>query len=147
MTALRKIIRYSLGIVLLYSLLSCASTVKSTDLASEYYNLGNAYFEVGNYTRAILFFQKAITFDESLNKAGFNLSLALIKDGRPGEAEEVVGKLLVMDPDNQSLLEVLAFAYHGQDQDEKAIAVYQQILDVSPEQVDARYNLAVLLWK
>ncbi len=147
MTALRKIVSYGLGIVLLYSFFSCASTVKSTDLASEYYNLGNAYYKLGNYTRAILFFQKAMTLDESLYKAGFNLSLALINDGRPGEAEEAVGKLLAMDPDNQSLLEVLAFAYHGQDKDEDAVAVYQQILDVSPEQVNARYNLAVLLWK
>ena len=45
------------------------------------------------------------------------------------------------------MLEALAYAYHTQNQDGKAVEVYRRILADSPENTGARYNLATLLWR
>jgi tetratricopeptide (TPR) repeat protein len=45
------------------------------------------------------------------------------------------------------MLEALAYAYHAQGQDQKALDSYESILSLAPENTAARYNLAILLGK
>ncbi len=51
------------------SFIGCTSTIKGSELAWEYYNLGNAYYELENYSKAVLFLQKAVDLDGEFRKA------------------------------------------------------------------------------
>jgi tetratricopeptide (TPR) repeat protein len=129
------------------ALSACTTTIRGPELSLEYYNLGNAYYDLTDYDKSILYFQKAISIDNENRKAYFNLALAFIAAGRAAEAQGVLEDLIVQDPDNQSLMEALAFAYYVQEENEKAIEIYRRVLEVSPENKKARYNLGILLWK
>ena len=46
---------------------SCETVVTGKELAQEYYNLGNAYYEVEKYEDAVFFYNKAIHLNNLLN--------------------------------------------------------------------------------
>jgi tetratricopeptide (TPR) repeat protein len=102
---------FLLVVVLTSALTACTTTVRGSELSLEYYNLGNAYYDLADYDKSIVFFQKAISIDGENRKAYFNLALAFIAAGRAAEAQGVLEDLILQDPDNQSLMEALAFAY------------------------------------
>jgi tetratricopeptide (TPR) repeat protein len=113
----------------------------------EYYNLGNAYYDLADYDKSILYYQKAISIDSENKKAHFNLAMTYIAAGRAPEAQAVLEQLLTQDPKNQNLLEALAFAHYAQGDNLKAIEIYDQILEATPANNKVRYNLGMLLWK
>jgi predicted Zn-dependent protease len=73
--------------------------------------------------------------------------MALIAAGRAGEAQTVLEELILQDPGNENLQEVLAYAYHAQGDNLQAIRIYRQILEASPANNKVRYNLGMLLRK
>ena len=81
--------RKAITALLLLGLLSaCVSQAAREELAQEYYNLGNAFYEIRSYDRAIDYYTLAISHDPGLLNAHYNLSLALIKQGRGDKAEK-----------------------------------------------------------
>jgi len=141
------ILAAALAAALLLPLASCAGAPREAALAQEYYNLGNAHLELKNYQRAVALFREAIRLDPGLNRAWYNLSLALSESGRAEEAVGILEGLAAKDAQNADLLEALAYAYHAQGQEAKALEYYERVLAVAPERTAARYNLAVLLGK
>src|SRR4030042_1253686 len=79
-------------------LASCAGAPRDAALAQEYYNLGNAHLELKNYERAVSLFREAIRLDPELNRAYFNLSLALTESGRAEEAVGILERLGAQTP-------------------------------------------------
>lgn len=135
-------------ILLLPMLLAgCAGSSRIDNVAAEYYNLGNSYFNQEKYSQAVTYYVKALKIDAELLRARFNLSLALIHLNRAAEAEILLQKLLDEDPANLSVLEILAYNYHIQGKAEEAIELLENVLEKSPESVSARYNLGILLWE
>ncbi len=128
-------------------LLSCLTPGGGASLSKEYYNLGNGFFDLGKYERAAMYFRKALELDPELNQARFNLALTLIEQKQPELAIRELEKLLPRDPRNVSLLVVLAYAYHLRSSDAEAIETYRKVLAISASNTDARYNMALLLWK
>ena len=132
---------------LILILSGCTSTIRGSELSLEYYNLGNAYYDLADYDKSILYFQKAISIDNDNTKASFNLAMAFVAAGRAAEARVVLEQLLVQDPKNQNILEALAYACYAQGDALRAIDIYRQILEATPANSKVRYNLAVILWK
>jgi tetratricopeptide (TPR) repeat protein len=128
-------------------LAGCAGTWKGAELAREYYNLGNAYYELGEYKKAADYLARAVELDRDFPKARFNLAMALVKDGRAALGEEIFRDLLAGDPENLNLAEGLAFSLYVQDKQEEAVRAYRSILAVEPTNGAARYNLGILLWQ
>lgn len=128
-------------------LASCATNTQSRDLAVEYYNLGNAYFELSQMEKAVSAYRTALRQDPGNAKVSYNLALALVKSGRSDEAATVLEAVLSGDPANVETLEALAWSKSAAGADEEAIGVYNRILAVSPENGNAWYNLGVLQWK
>jgi tetratricopeptide (TPR) repeat protein len=112
----------------------------------DYYNLGNAYYELKRYDQAILYFNKSIDQDPSLLHAHHNLSLALIREGRGKEAYEVLTGLLEKDPDNIAVLQLLGYSLYVQGRGEEALEVYDKILEMDPNNLNAHYNRGIVLW-
>ncbi len=125
----------------------CASDPRIREIAAEYYNIGNAFFELGQYEKAINAFSSALRFDPGLVKADYNLALTFARMKRSSEAEQVLKKLLADDPVNTNLMATLAWAYHLAGRDAEALSQYDAALAIAPENADAWYNSALILWK
>jgi len=128
-------------------LFGCAGTPGETGAAADYYNIGNAYVELGQYDRAVDNFQKALRLDPRLAKADFNLALTYARMKRTAEAETILRRLLQTDPQNTRLLAALGWAYHADGREEDALGQYDAIIAISPADTDALYNSGIILWK
>lgn len=133
-------------LLLVAMLFGCASNARHT-LAVEYYNLGNAYYEIKDYSRAIDFFQKSIEHDPELLHAHYNLSLALIQQGRGEEANKALLELLEKDPDNTAVLQIIGYSLYVQGKGEEALEVFDRILELQTNDLNALYNRGIVLWE
>jgi tetratricopeptide (TPR) repeat protein len=124
---------------------SCVSSVPPRDLALEYYNLGNAYFELKKYDKAADYYAKAYTYDNTLEASEYNLAVTYMESGKPEKALPIFQKLFEADPGNAKLTAALAYAYAKSGDSEKAIEVYSKILEYSPYDAVSFYNYAILL--
>lgn len=131
--------------VLVLLLTACQSV--PDDLVAEYYNIANAYFDVKDYEQAVFYYSKALEVNNfpHINKIRFNLAIAYIESGRVSEALKLVDVLLEEDPKNLQVLRTKAYGYYLLGDDEKAIDVYDQILDIFEYDTVALLNKARLL--
>ena len=143
----RTIGRAALCLIAPLLLAACVSQSVKGEMAKEYYNLGNAYYEIREYDRAIAYYNLAISQDPELLGAHYNLSLAFIKGGREEEAERVLLRLLERDPENVSVLQLLAYVYYQSGSVVQAIETVESVLRLSPNDVDALHNMGIIYWE
>jgi tetratricopeptide (TPR) repeat protein len=129
------------------ALCGCVTSRRDRDVASEYYDLGNAYIELGKYDKAIVEFEAALKIDPAFVKADYNLALAYAHAKRTDDAIAVLKQLLAADARNTQLLSALGWAYHLGGRDEEAIAQYAAVVALSPADLNALYNSGIILWK
>jgi tetratricopeptide (TPR) repeat protein len=125
----------------------CASNTRSMDVAAEYYNIGNVYFELTQYEKAVTYYKTALGFNPNLAGARMNLALALIQLKRTAEAREILDTLLAEDDKNVTVMGALGWALHAEGKEPEALAQYDRIIELSPENYDAFYNSGLILWK
>lgn len=123
---------------------SCATPVERRELAEEYFNLGNAYFELQDYERSYRYYRRAIALTDEVPAAGFNLARLHLERGEEEEALEVLGQLLAGDPDNLLVLETRAYVLYRLGAVDQARLQYRSILELSSAHGRAAYNLGVL---
>jgi tetratricopeptide (TPR) repeat protein len=87
----------------------CVTDNRSRSVAADYYNIGNAYADLGQYDKAAGAFENALRLDASLVKADFNLALAYGKMKRYDDAAVILKRLLLRDSQNTLLLSTLAW--------------------------------------
>lgn len=116
------------------------------DISSEYYNIGNAYFDVGDYQKAIDYYMKALSDDHpDANKIRYNLAVAYTESGRVNQGLEMFEMLLQLDPENLLVLQSKAYAFYLLGDDESSLEVYDRILEVFEYNETALYNKALIL--
>jgi tetratricopeptide (TPR) repeat protein len=136
-----------LASMLAAALAACATNSRAIDVAAEYYNLGNAYFELAQFEKAVTYYKTALEFNPGLASARLNLALALVQLKKPAEAGEILTKLLAEDERNVTVMTALGWALHADGKDEESLAQYDRIIELSPENRDAVYNSGLILWK
>ncbi len=134
------------GLTILFLLLatSCVTGVSQQELAQEYFNLGNAYFELGDFDRSYRYYRNALELTDQFPAAGYNLVRLLIDRGDMDRAREYLLQLRRDDPENLLLIETEAFMYASEGKTSEAVALYRRVLDQSPGRVRAGYNLGLL---
>ena len=78
-------------------LAGCVTSESGKQIALDYYNIGNAFFDLGQYDKAVQYYQNALRADPGMVKADYNLALTLVRMKRSAEAVTVLLKLLAAD--------------------------------------------------
>jgi tetratricopeptide (TPR) repeat protein len=138
-------VRFTPLVLVAFIVGACSAPVRDTDLAAEYYNIGNAYLELEEYDDAVRYYRQALRFDADAAKVSYNLSRALIESGDAAGAVEHLQQLLTRDPENLYVLQTLAYALYRQGDVEESLAAYRRILEHTPFHKDALFNIGVLL--
>lgn len=142
-----KIPAFIIILSFLFLIFGCATGVKETDLANEYYNIGNSYYNMEKYDDACRFFERALDFNPSFSKAKYNLAIASIKANKIEKAIAILEDLLDEDSENIDILSTLVYSYHEMGEYEKALSIITLILKAYPNNSYALYNGGILLWK
>jgi tetratricopeptide (TPR) repeat protein len=124
----------------------CATDAGRREIALEYFNLGNAYLELGKLDEAARAFESALRLDASLARADYNLAVAYVRMDRAGEAVDILERLVADDPDNVTTLLASGWALHEAGRDAEALARYDTAAALAPENQDALYNAGLILW-
>ena len=125
----------------------CVTSAGGKVIASDYYNIGNAFFDLGQYDKAVLYYQSALRVDPSMVKADYNLALTFVRMKRNDDAVAILKRLLSNDQKNTTVMAALGWAYHQAGKDADALAQYDILLALSPADQNAWYNSGIILWK
>ena len=122
----------------------CLTPRLRRELAAEYYNLGNAFFELKKYDRALTMYEKSLRYHGAFPESSYNLARVHIFQERYREATAVLRELLAREPDNLILLQTLAYARAKSGDVEEAILHYNRVLGLSEGNIITLYNLSLL---
>ncbi|MDP3179713.1 MAG: tetratricopeptide repeat protein [Spirochaetaceae bacterium] len=140
--SLRGSVGVALCAALALALGACASA--PSPLAAEWYDLGNAWLDKGDYKRAGEAYRRALGFDQSLAGASFNWARALAEAGDFAGSLEILDKLAKSDPENARILTARAWVLYKAGRAADALEAYQALIALDPYSPDAIFNAAVL---
>ena len=147
MSVKRAPVRIAIVVLVVGALGACASSTRDRQIATEYFDLGNAYLDLGQYDKAITEYQSALRLDPGYVKASYNLALTYVRTKRTDDAIPILKRLLGSDGQNTQLLSALGWAYHSAGKDTDALAQYEAVIALSPADLNALYNSGIILWK
>jgi tetratricopeptide (TPR) repeat protein len=124
---------------------STSGTVPSSEAADIWFNLGNAYTELGRQEDASRAYAQARRLNPELFSAGYNLARVNIFLEKYDDSLRILNELLEEDPENRIVLETIAWVYYLQGRDGDALDIYNQILKDSEVNRNALHNSAVIL--
>lgn len=114
------------------------------DNADIYYNLGVAFYELGNMVDAIEMFSRAGGLRNMDSGVHYNLGVSYGEIGMWKKAIREYKKAVEIDPNHNNAYYNLGIAYGRMDKWGKAKDIYKKLSQRQPEDMDAHYNLALL---
>jgi tetratricopeptide (TPR) repeat protein len=127
-----------------FSLNSCATWGGAS--AEEYYSLGMAYFELGNFTEAEKWLNRARAVDKTKVASEYNLGRIAFETGRYQDAAKLFERILKRDPQNVMALKAAAYTRIKMGDLAGAEDFYRRVLVLVPESADDGYNYALVLF-
>lgn len=118
----------------------CASSLTGEKLAEEYYNLGNAYYELGEYEKSYQYYSRARQLDPRVQASSFNLARLYIDWEDYDEALEILRELTENVPDNVVVQETLAYTLYLNGQIEESLTIYGAIAADYPARSSVIFN-------
>jgi len=109
--------------------------------ARKYYELGNEYYEKGDFDNAISNYDKAIEADPTYHKAYYNRGLAYACKEDYDKAIADINKVIEMKPNFAEAYYILGLAYEYKNELDKAIEAYNKSLKLNPDFKDAQNRL------
>lgn len=103
--------------------------------------VGEIYSGLGEYTKALTCFRKALALDPSIKKAHDDAGSALLRLDRPAEAIPELQAELKMNPDDPDVQYRLAYALLQTSQPDRAVPLLRDIVSGHPNHARARYDL------
>ncbi|MFP4115530.1 MAG: tetratricopeptide repeat protein [Spirochaetota bacterium] len=123
---------------------ACATMLSREELATEYYNIGTAYYELDQLDKSATYLSRAIELEPELARASYNLARVYVLQERHDEAIALLERLLEEDPNNALVMETLAYANYEAGRLDAAAEWYDLALEISPTDVDLLTNRATV---
>lgn len=132
-------------IFIFFLLFSCISFKTKSNIAIDYYNLGNKYISLKEYSNAIESYKKSLEFSPKSEETIFNLILSYQLNKEYEKVEEMVIKYYkrVNNEFTKKLLLVLGNNYYLKENYEKAIKAYNEYLTIYTEDANCYFNLGL----
>lgn len=92
--------------------------------------------EEGNHEEAAVILLGILETDDTIDAAWYYLTRCAIEEDDPELAEICISKALEIDPDNYWYREMLGYIYAGTSRTDKAIEVYEKILEENPKETE-----------
>ncbi len=108
--------------------------------AEEYFQSGNAYFDLGNLSEAISNLTKAIEINPSLAKAYNNRGFAYFKQGNLPQAVSDFTKVIEINPTDANAYYSRGFIYGKQSNFTQAISDFSKAIEIDPNLAKAYIN-------
>ncbi len=126
-------------------LTSCQTlTLQESELSHDYYNIGNAYSDLGKYEQAADYYKRALELNPDLNQAAFNLARTNLEIEDNRAALKLLENLESQDDRNLMVLEMLGFVWYKLGDHAKAAGYYKKCLSIDEAHIRSLYNLTVL---
>ena len=116
---------------------------KAADIADAYFNLGNLYYQGGQYEKAVEPLKKALEHHPYDADAHYTLGNAYDKLKRHEEAAKEFDELTRIEPQNDSVFYNLGNAYSNQQKNEQAVEQYKKAIGLNPKNGPAHYALGL----
>ena len=140
---MKKIIYSFLFIFISFSICGCVSQAIS---AEEYYLIGMAYFELGKYTDAEMWLNRARLADKTMTASTYNLGRLAFERQKYDEAAKYFEDILKLDPLNVHALRAASYTRIKTGELEIAQTHYAKLLTLVPESSDDGYNHSLVLY-
>jgi tetratricopeptide (TPR) repeat protein len=125
--------------------LFCVSCASSAASAEEYYSIGMAYFELGKYTEAEHWLNRARSANRTMTASEYNLGRIAFETGRYEDALQHFETILRQDSQNVMVLKAAAYTCIKTGDFAKAETYYSWVIYLVPESADDGYNYALVL--
>jgi tetratricopeptide (TPR) repeat protein len=110
-------------------------------------NLGNVYFDIGNYELALLALTRAVEINPTLSESRTNLGNIYLKKGQVEDAIYQYQAALEINPSDAKTHNNLGNAYTERGWLNYALLQYMRSLELDPNFIDAHKNLAIVYCK
>jgi protein O-GlcNAc transferase len=126
-------------------LISRAITLKP-DWAEAHYNLGNVFFDLGNFQQALNSYQQAVSIKTNYPEALYNIGLIIFEQGRMPEAENYFSQTIKYKNDWPQPFYYLGLTRMELGKTTEAEAAFRQATEINPIYAEAFYNLGNTLF-
>ncbi len=133
------------GIAIAVIFSSCAGGLSKRESARVYYNLGNAYFELGKNEDASAAYLRALDFDSELKVATYNLVRTYIEAEKYSEALRLLDRMIENDNENTVLHSAKGYCLFRFGNYNKAAESYLDVIKINPGDQDALFNYAFIM--
>ncbi|KAA0259237.1 tetratricopeptide repeat protein [Deferribacter autotrophicus] len=103
-----------------------------------YYNIGYAYFTLGQLKEASIFFQKSVKMNRFFTASYLMLYDIYMKTDQVEKAEAILEKSVEYNPANNSLKLKLGEHYYNQKKYNKAVEIFEEIIIKTPNSPEAK---------
>jgi tetratricopeptide (TPR) repeat protein len=109
-----------------------------------HYMLGLSAWKSGDFSKAEMAFEKALSIDPRHVKSLVNLSRVFIDQKRHDEAIDRLTRAAEIDPDSGEVYRLLGRTYHTQGQTEEAVDAYRRAIELNERDAWSMNNLGLL---
>lgn len=119
---------------------------KSKDNYSYYHSLGYESYEEKDYESAIVNFEKALTYDEGKSDSKNNINMMLYlfeaynKTGKTDKAEQILKKIITINPSNENAYYNLVALYEKQGDYSKIKTLYESLSETEKPAIVSMFN-------
>jgi tetratricopeptide (TPR) repeat protein len=118
------------------------------DPTEAYSQLGQAYFEAGNFEKAAPAFKEALKANNQDINLNYKLAQAYHKSGQYELAEKLYSFLAELSPEDVRIYyNTIVMMYDEAKIPEKAVEAARKLVDIEPDNSEALYNLGYMLIK
>ena len=111
----------------------------------EYYDIAETYYNLQNYSKAIDYYERAMSNKKLYWSSYFKLAKCYVLSSNWNKALPMYKKILSRDPDNSTLKASLAYIYIMQGDLKSAKNIYEELLQLEPNNQSYIENYVAIL--